>query len=415
MIRKNNCLHFFTLLLFGQSVSGQMAQYNYKRAIPATAETWNKIALPDDLFGKLKEDFSDIRIYGITKNKDTITAPYLLREAAENTSTTEVAARLINQASNAKGYYFTFEIAAADPINEIVLDFKQENFDWRIQLEGSQDQQEWFTLLDRYRILSISNALTDYRFTTLRFPDAKYHYYRLLVHGKERPLLRSTKTARQQLTNGSIRKYSISHTRVTEDKQQKQTIVNLQLGMPVPVSLLKIYIHDTVDYYRPVTLQYAADSFKTADGWSYHFQSVGTATLTSIESNLLKINSTVTDKLQLLIANQDNQPLKIDSVEICGYRQDLIVRFAEPAGYWLVYGNKKALSPDYDISRFTEKIPVAITPLELGAEVLIEKEKPLTRAPLFQNKAWLWALMLLIIVTIGGFSVSMMKKAGGKR
>ena len=414
MSRKNNCLLFFMVLFFGKSVSGQMAQYNYKRAIPATAEIWNKIILPDDLFGKVKEDLSDIRIYGITQKNDTITAPWLLREAAEKTSTAEVVARLINQARNAKGYYFTFETAAAYPINTIALEFKQENFDWRIQLEGSQDQQDWFTLLDNYRVLSISNALTDYRFTTLRFPDAKYRYYRLLVRSNENPVLRSAKTDLQQLTAGSIKKYSITNTRVTQDKQQKQTIVNLQLSIPVPVSRVKIFVHDTVDYYRPVTLQYAADSFKTPNGWSYHFQSLGTANLTSFEPNQVNINSTVTDKLQLLIANQDNQPLKIDSMEVSGYEQALIIRFAEPASYWLVYGNSKALPPQYDISRFTDKIPAAITSLQLGDEVLLEKEKPVMRAPLFQNKALLWALMLLIIVTIGGFSVSMMKKAGSK-
>lgn len=414
MIRKSNYLLFFTVLFLGKSVSGQMDQYNYKRAIPATAETWNKIVLPDNLFGKLKEDFSDIRIYGITKNNDTITAPWLLREAAENTSTTEVAARLINQARNAKGYYFTFEIANANSINEILLDFKQENFDWRTKLEGSQDQQEWYTLLDNYRVLSISNAQTDYRFARLRFPDAKYHYYRLLVHSNESPVLRSAKTVHQLLTAGSIKKYTIINTRVTQEKQHKQTIINLQLTMPVPVSRVKIFVHDTVDYYRQVTLQYAADSFKTADGWSYHFQSLATATLTSIEPNLIKINSTVTDKLQLLIANQDNQALKVDSLEVSGYEQALIVRFAEPAIYWLVYGNSKALPPDYDISRFTDKIPAAVTPLQLGNEVLIKKEKKVVKSPLFQNKVWLWGLMLLIIVTIGGFSVSMMKKAGSK-
>ncbi len=414
MIRKNNCIPFFMVLFFGKSVFGQMAQYNYKRAIPVTAETWNKIVLPDELFGKLKEDLSDIRIYGITPKNDTITAPYLLREAAENKTATEVAARLINQARNAKGYYFTFEIATATPINTIALDFKQDNFDWRIQLEGSQDQQEWFTLLDNYRVLSISNKMTDYRFTTLRFPDAKYRYYRLLVRSTENPVLRSAKSVFQQQTAGSIKKYSIINTRVRLDKQQQQTIINVQLAMPVPVSRVKIYVHDKVDYYRPVTLQYAADSFKIAEGWSYQYQSLATATLTSIEPNDISVNSTITDKLQLLIDNRDNQALKNDSIAVSGYEQSLVVRFAAPASYWLVYGNSKALPPDYDISRFTDKIPAALTTIQMGDEVLLEKEKPVMRPPLFQNKAWLWALLILIIVIIGGFSVTMMKKAGNK-
>lgn len=413
MIRKNNILSFF-LLLFSLQVAGQMAQYNYKRALPASPETWNKIDLPDDLFGKIKEDFSDIRIYGITQNRDTITAPHLLREEGENSLVTEVAARLINQARSAKGYFFTFEIREAGVINEILLDIKQENFDWRIQLEGSQDQQQWYNILDNYRILSIRNALTDYRFTTLHFPDAKYRYYRVLVRSNEQPALRSAKTVRQQQHAGIVKKCTTANMRVTEDKQQKQTIVHLQLTMPLLVSRVKVFVHDTMDYYRPVILQYAADSFKTAEKWSYRYQSLQTAVLNSIEPNAITISTTVTGRLQLLIANQDNQPLKIDSVEVSGYQQVLITRLAAPASYWLVYGNKKALPPAYDISRFTDKIPAAVLPLQPGGEQLIQKEKTAVKTPLFQNKTWLWGLMLLIIVTIGGFSVSMMRNAGSK-
>lgn len=414
MIWRNNRLLFFMVLLFAAPGYGQKEQFNYKRALSATTEGWHKIVLPDELFGKLNADFSDIRIHGITKSKDTITAPYLLREAAENTSTTGVAASVINQSGNAKGWYFTFDIAGARPINEIKPVFKQDNFDWRIQLEGSQDQQEWFTLLNNYRILSISNALTDFRFTALRFPEAKYRYYRMLVPGKETPVLRSVETAMQQHTAGIAKTYSVVSTEITQDQHRKQTIVHLRLSMPVPVSRVKVFVHDTIDYYRPVTLQYAADSVKTAEGWAYRFQSLATSTLTSVEPNQLAVATTVTDRLQLIIANQDNQPLAIDSLQVSGYEHALIVRFAVPAGYWLVYGNKEALPPDYDISRFTDKIPPALTPLQLGEETAIAKTAPVVNAPLFQNKAWLWGLMLLIIVTIGGFSLNMIKRADSK-
>src|SRR5690606_40823506 len=64
-------------------------------------------------------------------------------------------------AHNESGYFFTFEMPAREPINQLYLQFKEKNFDWKIRLEGSHDQQEWFTIADDYRIVSISNQLTD--------------------------------------------------------------------------------------------------------------------------------------------------------------------------------------------------------------------------------------------------------------
>ena len=102
----------------------------------------------------------------------------------------EVSSEILNASSNAEGYYFTFENLDAKSINEILLDFNEQNFNWNISLEGSQEQSEWFTILDTYRILSISNEQTTYSFTKLVFPLSKYRYYRLRV-GPGPPLVAS--------------------------------------------------------------------------------------------------------------------------------------------------------------------------------------------------------------------------------
>ena len=44
---------------------------------------------------------------------------------------------------------------------QIKLSFKQENFDWKVKLEGSNDNKVWFTVVTDYRILAIKNSNTD--------------------------------------------------------------------------------------------------------------------------------------------------------------------------------------------------------------------------------------------------------------
>jgi len=72
------------LLLWSYSFSfGQMNEYNYKRVLTGIKDEWHNIVLPNEIFGKVKQDLSDIRVFGITKDNDTIEVPYILRLATE--------------------------------------------------------------------------------------------------------------------------------------------------------------------------------------------------------------------------------------------------------------------------------------------------------------------------------------------
>lgn len=394
------CLHAY----------GQPGAYQYRRELKGISEQWHKIALPDDLFGKASESLDDIRIYGITTGHDTIEAPYLLRQASGETTAVNAAFHLLNTSFHDNSYYFTFETPGDRPVNRISLDFRQQNFDWRVRLEGSQDQQEWFTLLDNYRIVSIRHELTDFRFTTLGFPDAKYRYFRIRIDsGSEKPVLLKSGIARNDVSNRVFRNYAAGRPAIKENSRARQTEIGISLPSPVPVSRLRISVRDTFDYYRPVTVQYAADSTRTDEGWKYNYRTLTTGILNSTGDNGLIFNSTRAGRLKILVHNQDNAPLKIDTVRVEGYVHELVARFTEKADYFLVYGNKNATRPQYDITRFSDKIPATLTAIEPGEEEL-SGESGQAGGPLFRNKAWLWGIMAVIILLLGWFTLRMMRK-----
>jgi hypothetical protein len=164
------------------------------------------------------------------------------------------------------------------------------------------------------------------------------------------------------------------------------------------------------DYYRPVTIKYLTDSIKTEKGWIYNYRTLTSGVLNSISKNELKATSRVIKKLKIIIHNQDNQPLDINNIQVKGYTHELIARFTEPATYFLTYGNKNARRPTYDIQKFKEKIPTALTTLEVGNQTIIQKADATTTSPLFENKIWLWGIMGLLILVLGGFSLKMIKQ-----
>ena len=397
-------------LLFCSYSYGQMEQYNYKREISKISDQWHNIILPNDIFGKVKYDLSDIRIFGVIANKDTIEAPYLIQKRIEEVSNKEVNFKTLNVSQNEKGYFFTFEVPNSQAINQIKLRFKQRNFDWNLKLEGSQNQKEWFTVIEDYRVLSIKNEQTDFQFTKLSFPSSKYRFFRILIDSKEKPELTFASIVRHQFSNESYRDFTIKNILVNENQQLKQTEVDIDLQMPVPISKINFNISANFEYYRPFTVKYLADSFITEKGWKYNYQELTNGTLNSIEENDFKFNSTTVQKLKILIHNQNNQALTIDSIQIKGYVHELIARFTSPATYFLTYGNNQSTAPNYDIKRFKEKIPKNLNTLELSNEQIIQKEKVKINTPLFQNKFWLWLVMGIIILLIGWFSIKMISK-----
>lgn len=399
------------LLILQYSFSyGQIEQYNFKRELKGISEQWHKIILPNEVFGKVSQELTDIRIFGIKTSNDTVEVPYLLRLASEKTFIKDVAFNTLNTSQNEKGYYFTFEIPTTEPINQIKLDFKQKNFDWRVKVEGSQNQSEWFTIIENYRILSIKNEITDFQFTKLTLPSSKYRFFRLFIDSKEKPELTSASIVQQEITNGTFRNYGIKKFGIKENKETKQTEIDIELQMPVPISYLKIKIKDSFDYYRPITIKYLNDSTKTEQGWKYNYNTLASGTLNSVEKNEFKFSSKTLQKLKILIHNQDNQPLTIDTLNVMGYEHEILARFTDQATYFLTYGNKIAARPNYDIDRFTDKVPLTLTKLEIGNELIIEKEQISETVPLFKNKTWLWGIISLTILVLGWFTTKMMRK-----
>lgn len=400
----------FLLLLFWSFSYAQLDQYTYKRELKGIKDTWHKVILPEEIFGKVSADVSDIRVFGINTANDTMEASYILQLKTEKIEDKEVNFKISNTSHNEKGYYFTLEVPTEETLNQLYLNFNTSNFDWRLNLEGSQNQQEWFTVVEDYRIISIKNPETDYQFTKVTFPDTKYRFFRLLIKSKEDPKFSAAKAVFHESINGSFHNYHVAKLEIIPEKKEQLTILEVNLKSAAAVSSVQIMVKDTFDFYRPISIQYVSDSIKTEQGWKYRYQTLKTGTLSSVENNEFKFESTILKKLKISISNHDNEALTVENVIVKGYVHELMVRFTENATYFLTYGNERATKPNYDIERFVSKIPETLTVLNLAEEQTIEKKDVLKKEPLFKNKMWLWLVMGFIILVLGWYSVKMMKK-----
>lgn len=397
-------------LLLSFMVSSQIEEYNYKRNIEKPTDTWHSLTLPNAVFSKVKPNLADFRIYGITAKNDTIEAPYILKTNKERIVNKDILFQTINKTKTEEGYFFTFKLNASESINFIKLNFENSNFDWKVNLEGSQNQSEWFTVLEDYRILAIKNTNTKFKYTNLSFPKTEYRYFRLFVKSKTKPNLISASISKREVTQGIYNRYDVVKTSFNQDKAEKTTVVNFELYSKVPVNTINIDVATKTDYYRPLKIEYLTDSIQTEKGWRYNYRNLKRSTLHSLEEKNFKFETAIAKKFRITIYNNDNQPLKINSVSAKGYKYGLVARFNETAYYALFYGNTSARKPIYDIAKFKENIPNNAALLNLEDEEIIEKEAIDKAKPLFENEYWLWGIMIAVILLLGGFTLKMMNK-----
>jgi len=403
-------IKLFSLLLLCASIANaQTNTYKFKRSITGVNTVWHKMTLPDDLYKKATVSLEDLRIFGIN-GKDTTEVPYLLKQRADKITLNDVTFKQINQSANPNGYYYTFQSPEINIINQIKLAFKQENFDWKVTLEGSNNNKEWFSILSDYRILSIKNNDTNYQFTKLNFPDSKYHYFRIAVKSPVQPELLEAKISKTDTTKGTYKEVRYKSFDVKNDLSKKETVVDITLNTPVPLSYLKLNAQSDFDFYRPIKIEYATDSFKTDKGIQYNYANLYEGTINSLEEPAFNFENTLTSRLKITIQNNDNKPLRLSSLQLKGNIYEIIARFDEPKNeYALYYGNEKATNPVYEIEEFENKIPVNLTSVNIGAEQKNPAYSIKIEKPLFENKAWLWVLMVVIIGLLGWFSFKMLK------
>jgi hypothetical protein len=400
-----------TLLIFllcYASLFAQIENHNYKRKLSPPSNLWHEVVLPEAIFKNINTNFSDLRIIGFNSSNDTIEVPYIITNSSKEIVYKEISFQLINASKNNNDYFWTFETPIDNIINEINLSFKNKNFDWNVQLEGSQNQNDWFTILDKYRILSIHNNQIDFNYTKIKFPKSNYKYYRVKVKSDNIPDLNKATLSLQIVEKELMHNCSVK--RMKQVNTKNTTEIDVELTNVYPISKINIAIADSLDFYRPIIIKQLKDSVKTEKGWIYNYSTLTNSIINSIETSEFHFNPTFANKFKIIIYNNDNSPLTIDAVIAKGFIYQLTARFNDlSSDYFLYYGNTSSTTPSYDIVNFKDKIPTGITQLKLSEEEKIIHEKEQVNQPLFSNNGWLWVVLILLILFLSWASFKMLK------
>ncbi len=405
----NKLLLSSLLLLFG--CTAMMAQfYDYERQakLLGVSEEYHELVLPSTVYQYCEPRLSDLRVFELRTSGDTIQAPYILTEVKNAAATPTRNFEQINTVQQEGTHFVTLKLTPLETINQIDLKLSNRNFDWRVRLEGSNDQNEWFMLLDDYRILNIENNATRYSFTQLNFEKAEYQYYRIGISSDEQPQYTSFSLKNEEGTSLPKHDYEVVKIQSSLIRNGRSTQVDLALAYPGRIDQLLPQVDFKQDYFRKVELSYLVDSVETEKGWFHNYRSLTTSHLSSLEANILSFPPVVAQHFRLVIVNGDNPPLPISGIQAKGNQHLLKIRMDPKSEHYLAYSNPKAAAPKYDLIQFQNSIPDELETLTLGEEKYFPKTEKEEKPSLFENQRWLWIIMGVIVLLLIYLSIKML-------
>ncbi len=403
-MKPNNFIYLLLIFICGQC-PGQ-SDFRYSRKIGSvTKEGWYALSLPSEIFKDLDNDFSDLRVYSVRDN-DTLELPYLIDVRTDKVTYEKVDLSLFNKSSRNGVLFLTFELSLSQNVNSIDLEFQESNYFALVTLEGSMDRNDWFEVTKDQRIVSIQNASGNYRLSTVGFPLSEYRFLRVRVKGDTPMTFKRASFQYNKVKSGAYHSLPLNWS-VETDKKTKETFVNITLHDYVPVSAVSLRTDNKEDYYRSFRLEYVRDSSRIEKRWIKYYQTAYEGNLTSFTENDFKFREVPAKKMRLVIRDRDNQPLSIRSVSAEG--PDVkVLSYLKPGKNFLFYGGAGVALPSYDLAYFENKIPdsAMVATLEPEVTILVEEDHD---SPLFQNKAWLWSIMGLMIGGLGFYTMKMIK------
>lgn len=389
----------------------QLKDYNYKAEINNVKDTWHVLKLPQQSFALMKCNYAAIRIYGLSET-DTIEIPYIIEALADKQIYTKAPVTVVNRAKTEKGIYFTLQNEGSRNINEIELNFKEENFDWIAKVEGSNDNNEWFTISEKERLVALKRDDVDFKATTIKFPLVNYKFLRIHLQGTQEANLTEALIFEKEVIKGEEEFFETLSQKITQEKNTKRTIVSVHLKDSVPVSRIIIPVDSEIDYYRRVHLKTVKDSITIENHTRYHYVSLGTYDISSYKENEIYMENVCVDNLIFEIENMDNLPVPVGEIRVSGNPVQLKARFpSEKLQYVLAIGNDMAHTPQYDIAGFKNNIPESPALLTVGNFKDIEKEGEIKKTPVLPfPKYVLWIILIAVIIILGFFTSKMLKK-----
>jgi hypothetical protein len=407
-------------------------KYQAQVTIQDTNNNYGGLTITPEIYNAAKPDLGDIRLIG----SDGKGVPYLVIKPKDSTATVTFNPKTINYTTNAdKQTLVTLDFEKQIVKNSIEVVTEGSNFRRAVKVEGSNDNIEFFTLIEQAFVFAIGDKYNS-RFSKIDLPPNDFRYLRVTVAPMppedKSPTIKEVQVFDTKQKLAERMPVKLAQLKHDEDEEHHLSIYEYDLGFGnLPVSEITLDVGG--EFYRYITVEgrdAATQKVRIeSEDNTPRFKEVEVNWQNITSGAIYRYNKADGEKCQNLvlripfsakvhklpkvtIQNYDNAPLKVNSVAASMIPAKLIFPRGTSPAITLYVGAESAFTPKYDLE-YTLKNPdqIKTSPAQLSS---------LADNPLFgknaetipwteKHKTLLLIALGAVVLVLGGFILKSFK------
>ena len=435
---RSRILFTATALLLAGLISSvfalELAEWKYRAEVTIEDGTgeYCKLTLTPDIYDAARPDLRDIRLVDAHGEQ----VPYVLVKPKDTTEERKYEPALINRSTSAdRAAMVTLDFGKKVVKNSIEVMTRGNNFRRAVKVEGSSDNIEFFTLVERAYVFAVTY---NRRFEQVDLPKNDYRYLRITVPPmateEKSPVIdevRAFKIEKSFAERHPVQMALIEH---SEDEKSNSSIyVYDVVYRRLPVSEIEFDVADD-SFYRYVTVEgrdaqtrevkvYSEDNRQRTRIVEVKWERIISSTIYRYtEANgqkrerlALRIPSgrRVHRYLKITIRNYDDRPVVVESVSAKMIAHKIVFANMDNVAPTLYVGSETARTPRYDLGqRLSNPLQVKARAAKLSGitdNPLLGQAEEKAVAWTEKHKVLLLVIMVVVALVLGGFILKSFK------
>ena len=343
------------LIILLLSINGLFAQQNTTAKIKSVNENGlHKITVPAEIRSFSKEDLSDFRIYD-AKNKEV---PYFVIPATSQAKLNSLAEfKIISKKAIPRKKTTIIVETPEKTINKIVLAITNSVVTKSYDISGSNDQKEWFGLINKAQLFNLQSVQGLGVFKTVELPLSSYRYLKIEFNDQKTLPINVFKIGVfiNKTNNNDLQEILPKSSVATQYPSQKKSRIRVIFTNKQIVNQIAFNISSPNLYNRKcrVYLNKIREIKHRTETWQ---KTISTFELNSDLKKPIKIQQLFEQEFFIEIENEDNQPLVFSDIRFFQNQVAIVTDLKAGEEYAIKTGNPKAIAPQYDLENFKSKM-----------------------------------------------------------
>jgi hypothetical protein len=275
---------------------------------------------------------------------------------------------------------------------------------------GSDDEEKWYVIRKSFPVVP---EITEADMTEIRvmdIPSAKFEYYKILFHDNDDQAINVIDVYCHHLSDIRAEYVELMSPKLQQIDTLDKSIVTISFKTPQFIDMLTFGIMGPEYYLRKAKMRKIDTLSGETASEEFYDELNKDLYFGSLKSNRVNLSDYKAQKIEFIVDNKDNEPLRFFKVNAYQLKNYLIAYLKPDMQYRIVYGNETAGFPSYDLPYFKDTIPEILPETYIYGIKKTENKKDKSAYVWKFPASTLWYLLGILGIVLMFFSIKLLRE-----